>query len=247
VVRIIDGDTIEVQIADTSYKVRLISVDAPEQGDPLCEEAIAYSRSFVENQTAVLVRDASETDKYGRLLRYVYVGDIFANAELVRQGYAQVATYPPDVEFADYFVELQREAREAGRGLWVTPTPAPPTNTPEPTVAPPPQKADVVITYIFYDGVVPRVESDEYAEISNRGGAVVDLAGWRLNAGDAVQDFIFPSFTLQPGQACRVYTDEDHPERCGFSFGSGRALWNNKGECGYLYDAHGEMVSQYCY
>ena len=201
----------------------------------------------MENQTVVLVRDVSETDRYGRLLRYVYVGDVFVNAELVRRGYAQVATYPPDVEFADYFVQLQREAREAGRGLWATPTPAPPTNTPEPTVAPPPEKADVVISHIFYDGVVPRVESDEYAEISNRGGAAVDLAGWRLNAGDPGQVFIFPSFTLQPGQTCRVYTNEDHPEHCGFSFRSGRALWNNKGECGYLYDANGDMVSQYCY
>jgi len=231
VIRIIDGDTIEVQIDDVSYKVRLIGVDAPEQGQPFYEEAMEYNREFVENQTVVLVRDVSETDKYGRLLRYVYVGDIFVNAELVRRGYAQVATYPPDVEFADYFVELQREAREAGEGLWglAEPTPVPPTNTPEPTVVPPPQKAEVVISYILYDGAVPRVESDEYAESYNRGGAAINLAGWRLNAGDAGQDFIFPSFTLQSGQACRIYTNEDHPEHCGFSFRSGRALWNNKG------------------
>ena len=141
VVRIIDGDTIEVQIGDASYKVRLIGVDTPEQGESFSEEAMAYNRRFVENQTVVLVRDVSETDKSGRLWRYVYVGDIFVNAELVRRGYAKVATYPPDVEFADYFVQLQREAREAGRGLWgATPTPPAmpirPTPTPVPTVPP---------------------------------------------------------------------------------------------------------------
>jgi len=125
VVRIIDGDTIEVQLDDVSYKVRLIGVDTPEEGNPFYEEAIAYNGRFVENQTVVLVRDVSETDKAGRLLRYVYVGDIFVNAELVRRGFAHVATYPPDVQFADYFVELQREAREAGRGLWGAPTPEP--------------------------------------------------------------------------------------------------------------------------
>jgi hypothetical protein len=78
---------------------------------------------------------------------------------------------------------------------------------------------------------VPRVESDEYAKIANEGGAPMDIGGWRLNAGDPGQDFIFPSFVLQLGQACRVYTNESHPESCGFSFGSGRAIWNNQGDC----------------
>jgi hypothetical protein len=92
----------------------------------------------------------------------------------------------------------------------------------------------VIIRSVYYDGAVPRVESDEYAEIANEGSALADIGGWRLNAGDPVQDFIFPSFVLQPGQACRVYTNETHPESCGFSFGSGRAIWNNQGDCGYL-------------
>jgi hypothetical protein len=61
----------------------------------------------------------SETDRYGRLLRYVYLTDgTFVNAELVRQGYAQVATYPPDVAHQELFVALQQEAREAAVGLW---------------------------------------------------------------------------------------------------------------------------------
>ncbi len=138
-----------------------------------------------------------------------------------------------------------------------TRTPAP-TRTWTPTVMPtptrirtptqwPPAQANVIIRYIFYDGVVPRVESDEYAEIANQGIAPVNLRGWRLNAGDPGQDFIFPYFLLQPGQACRVYTNEVHPETGGFTFSSGRAIWNNKGDCGYLYDAAGQLVSQYCY
>lgn len=105
----------------------------------------------------------------------------------------------------------------------------------------------MIIQFIFFDGVVPRVESDEYAEIANVGTAPVDLGGWRLNAGNPDQDFWFPSFVLQPGQVCRVYTNEHHPEHCGFSFGSGKALWNNKGDCGYLYDASGTEISRYCY
>ena len=143
------------------------------------------------------------------------------------------------------------------------PTAAPPTSTsaPAPTAAPtavptqaplptdtlPPVAApgDVYISSIFYNGVVEQVESDEYAVITNRGAAVVNLAGWRLNAGEPDQNFYFPSFDLQPGQSCRVYTNEAHPESCGLSFGIGSAIWRNSGDCGTLHDATGAEVSRY--
>lgn len=131
-----------------------------------------------------------------------------------------------------------------------TATPAPtalPTMTPTPTPTQPTGTSNVVISYIFYDGIVPRVESDEYAEIRNNGNASQNLQGWRLNAGSPGQDFAFPSFNLNPGQACRVYTNENHPESCGFNFQSGSALWNNSGDCGHLYNQSGQEVSTYCY
>jgi hypothetical protein len=106
----------------------------------------------------------------------------------------------------------------------------------------------VSITYIYFDGQVPRVESDEYAEITNEGTVAVNLSGWRLNADDEGQDFWFPDFVIQPGQSCRVYTNENHPEHCGFSFNNGQALWNNSDrECGHLFDANSAEVSTYCY
>lgn len=79
--------------------------------------------------------------------------------------------------------------------------PPPPANTTEPIAptAPAPQPANVQIAYIYFDGQVKRVESDEYAEITNQGGSVVNLSGWRLNAGDPGQDFWFPAYDLQPG------------------------------------------------
>lgn len=126
-----------------------------------------------------------------------------------------------------------------------TPTPAP-TATPVPTATPTPIP-DVRIAYIFFDGVVSRVESDEYAEIKNYGLGAVNLQGWRLNAGDPGQDFVFPNYVIQPGQSCRVYTNQYHPESCGFSFGSSTALWNNSGDCGFLYNQSGNLVDDYCY
>ncbi len=119
VIRIIDGDTIEVEINGHTYRVRYIGMDTPERGEPFFDEATEANRRLVDGQSVTLVKDVSETDRYGRLLRYVYLADgIFVNAELVRQGYAQVATFPPDVAHQELFVQMQQEARDAGHGLW---------------------------------------------------------------------------------------------------------------------------------
>jgi len=132
VVRVIDGDTIEVEIAGNLYRVRYIGIDTPETvhptrgEEPYGKEASAKNKELVEGKEVHLEKDVSDTDKYGRLLCYVWVGDLLVNAELVRLGYAQVATYPPDVKYQDLFLQLQREAREAGRGLWATTRPTQP-------------------------------------------------------------------------------------------------------------------------
>ena len=124
VTRVIDGDTIEVDIDGTIYKVRYIGIDAPELDDKrpefcaLAQEATRYNRQLVEGKTIRLEKDISETDKYERLLRYVYVDDIFVNAELVRQGLAWAKVYEPDTKYQDYLEELEAEAKQAGRGLW---------------------------------------------------------------------------------------------------------------------------------
>lgn len=129
------------------------------------------------------------------------------------------------------------------------PTAVPPTALPQPTATMPPAvtSGDVVISSVRYDGDVLQVESDEYAVILNRGGVAVNLGGWRLNAGEPDQNFYFPSFDLQPGQSCRIYTNEAHPESCGFSFGRGDAIWRNSNDCGYLYNAGGAEVSRFCW
>jgi hypothetical protein len=142
-----------------------------------------------------------------------------------------------------------------------TPTPAPtntptprPTNTPRPTLAPTAQPTNppaapgkLIISRINYDGEVSQVESDEYAVITNTGGQTVNLQGWRLSAGPPDQDYWFLTFELAPGQSCRVYSNEVHPDTCGFSFSRGGAVWRNKGECGYLFDVAGVEVSRYCF
>jgi len=124
VIRVIDGDTIEVNLEGSVYKVRYIGIDTPETVHPsqpvecFGKEASDKNSELVEGKIVRLEKDVSETDIYGRLLRYVWVGDIFVNDYLVRQGYAYASTYPPDVKYADQFAQAQREAEENNRGLW---------------------------------------------------------------------------------------------------------------------------------
>ena len=118
VTQVIDGDTI---VIEGNYHVRYIGIDTPEIR-PVLEayglEAWQANRELVEGKKVRLERDVSETDRYGRLLRYVYVNDVFVNAELVRLGLAEAIAYPPDTKHQDYFEELETAARRSGLGIW---------------------------------------------------------------------------------------------------------------------------------
>jgi micrococcal nuclease len=126
VLTIVDGDTIDVRLEGRTVRVRYIGVNTPETKhpkkgvEPFGKEAAEANRRLVEGKTVRLELDVEKYDRYRRLLAYVYVDDTMINAELVRQGYAQVATYPPNVKYQELFLTLQREAREAKRGLWGT-------------------------------------------------------------------------------------------------------------------------------
>lgn len=126
VVRVIDGDTIVVELNGQTYRLRYIGIDTPEPDQPFGREALEKNAELVSGQIVELEKDVSEVDRYGRLLRYVWIGEMMVNRELVCQGYATVATYPPDVKYQDIFLQCEREAREARRGFWgAEPTSAP--------------------------------------------------------------------------------------------------------------------------
>ncbi len=111
------------------------------------------------------------------------------------------------------------------------------------------QVGNVRITYIFYDGLVPSVESDEYVEITNLGDSAQDISGWVLIDGsDGEPSFTFPAYVIEPGETIRVYTNEIHAEWGGFSFNYGRAIWDNSSpDTAILYDSSGNEVSRKSY
>lgn len=133
--RAVDGDTLQIE---TGERVRLIGIDTPEIHtsnklykdsqrtsqdvrtiQELGRRSWDFTKKLVEGKRVSLEFDVEKHDKYGRLLAYVYLRDgTFVNAEIVKQGYASLMTYPPNVKYADLFLKLYREAQENHRGLW---------------------------------------------------------------------------------------------------------------------------------
>ena len=121
VTRVVDGDTI---VVNDKITVRFIGIDTPETVDPrravqcFGKEASNKLKSLLSEKEIISQKDVSETDKYSRLLRYIWLGDKLVNEILVKEGYAYSSPYPPDIKYQDQFDEAQEFARENKKGLW---------------------------------------------------------------------------------------------------------------------------------
>jgi micrococcal nuclease len=115
VVEVIDGDTI---VVEGGYHVRYIGMDSPEIDEFYYSEAKQMNAQLLDGKKVRLEKDITDKDKYGRLLRYVFVGDVFVNAEMVRQGCAWAMVYPPDIKYMVYLEAMEKEARQLKRGFW---------------------------------------------------------------------------------------------------------------------------------
>ena len=137
IVRVVDGDTAVVKIKNENQKVRFIGVDTPEYNpkrnisQPWGKEASEFSKNLLKNQIVYLEKDTSDTDKYGRLLRYVWLNppekpnhptyeeieNQMVNGILVRDGYARAREYKPDTHYRDIFRNIESEAKIKKVGL----------------------------------------------------------------------------------------------------------------------------------
>lgn len=225
---VVDGDTVE--LAD-GRRVRYIGINAPETHQPYAAQARAFNESLVAGQEVWLETDAQENDQYGRLLAYAWAGDTFVNLEIVRQGYANAYTLPPNVRYVDAFVQAEREAREAERGLWTR------------------GDADVRITALHYDapGSDHMAPNGEWVELTNMGDQPVNLHGYTLkDAGTHL--YTFSAVVLAPGATVRIYSGVGTDTATELHWGlAGDAVWNNDGDTAYLYDSAGAFVDSYSY
>ncbi|MFZ5856732.1 MAG: thermonuclease family protein [Chloroflexota bacterium] len=232
VIDVTDGDTIKVRLdADgLVYPVRYIGIDTPEstiQHEAYGKEASQKNTELVLGKIVTLFKDVSETDRYDRLLRYVFVDGLFVNYELVRQGFANAATYPPDVSCADLFREAEAYARDNSLGLWAS--------LPLATATVPGSATQSVI-------IVTVNKQAEYVDIKNVGSSPVNLNGWTLVSEKGNQACSLGGI-LEPGQTLRIWAGTNST---GFSCGYNKNIWNNsEPDPAVLYDAQGHEVDRY--
>ncbi len=242
---VIDGVTIEVEIDGVVRQVRYVGIELPDylQDPGIWNISFEKNRELVEGKTILLIKDRSDVDGEGRLLRYALVESVFVNRQLAESGYAVAVSTPPDISCDLIFREAEELARATGRGLWA------PTSTPSRTIptqtSTPPRVGDLIIVKVSPTGTIWQ-EPEEYVEIFNDGSQSVQLQDWTIRDIKG-HVFTFPDFVLGPQQYCRVYTDLYLPEHCGFTYYSLSPIWENNGDCAYLKDGDGTLVDMYCY
>ena len=233
---VFDGDSIEVEIAGRREEIRLIGVNAPEGdecfGEPARDALIAYLDG---KDVALLDGSGSDADQYGRLLRYVYVGDENINGRMLADGNA--VTLQGDHRSNEAFVEIGNLAADAGYGMWAADACGPP---------PPPGMS---IVDVQYDPPGPDDErlNDEYVTIANAGVAAIDLTGWTLRDESSQNRYRFGSVTLAPGGSITVRTGCGANKLDTLHWCAERSIWSNTGDTVMLQDAHGNMVDRWTY
>jgi micrococcal nuclease len=226
VAKVIDGDTIELA---NGKKVRLLGIDAPENGQKYYEEAKKKLAELVEGKEVMLESDVTNADKSGRLLRYVFANDVFVNLELVKLGLANVYIVLPDAKYSKQLLEAEEFARERGIGIWRRFS-LPYSNC-------------MQIVKFNYDAKGKDDENlnDEYVTFKNVCDFPINLSGWTVK-DRSFNIFTFPEFTIQPSREVTLYSGSGKNTNSEIFWNSKYAIWNNDGDALYLRDREGNLI-----
>ena len=228
VAAVIDGDTIELT---NGRRVRYIGINTPERDQPYYNEAREANQRLVGGKQVQLERDLDSFDQYGRILAYVWVDGVMANQEIVKQGFANAFTVPPNVRYEAQIRAAEQEAREAGRGLWAG------------------SDAPLKIVHIEADAPGDDRENPngEWIEIANQGNELVQMQGYTLK-DEANHIYTFGNFTVRPGGSFRLYSGQGQDGETELYWGlAGDSVWNNSGDAAFLRDAQGALVDSFSY
>lgn len=239
VLSVTDGDTIRVRLDGRSEPLRLIGINAPEQGECLATEATGRLAELVDGRPVRLEADLSDRDDFGRLLRYVYTGEVFVNRALVREGLALAHRYEPDTSRSEDLEVAQTAAEAEEIGMW------------DPDGCGPTTGRGIEISEIHHDaeGDDNTNLNDEWVELSNPSDRDLDLTGWRVKDESASHRYSFPSgFLLEAGANLRLHTGcgDDNPSEL-FWCEKGSAVWNNSGDTVFVLDPNGNIIDSRSY
>ena len=229
VTEVIDGDTI---VLSDGERIRFLGMNTPEEGMYFYAEARDILKIMVLGKEVWLEKDISEYDQYGRKLRYVYYKDIFVNLEMVKRGFANIFTYPPDVKYSEQFLEAERYARGNDLGLWKS------------------SKIDTVSIKIFFNARGNDNENinGEFVIIENIGQEILDTSNWTIK-DSGTNIYRFASYKFKPDTRISGEgkdRNEDDDEWYLF-WESPRPVWNNDHDTLYLRDEEGLLVGIYNY
>lgn len=231
VIEILDGDTLRL---GNGQKVRLIGINAPENGQPYYTQAKEKLASLVIGKQVTLKYDVGKTDVYDRVLAYVYLGDTFVNKEIVLDGAAVTETVPPNVQHVDELIAAQNEAKKACNGIWSG-------------LCKPEETACIQISSINPKG---EQKNDEWLQLINTCSEGTSLKGFLVKDSSASNSYTFKDASISAKakvklhSGCGTDTTTDIywkcPEMRNF-------VWNNTGDHVYLYDSTGKLISEVGY
>ncbi len=232
--RVVDGDTIQVELDGRMIEVRLLGINTPEREECYGSEAREYARSLVAD-AAVRV-EGSELDQFGRLLGYVYADGRLVNAALIESGHALALSTKH--ELLESFKGLEGAAQAGSVGLWSR------------AACPPASDAALGISSLVADAPGPDDQNPngECVVITNNGPTGVDLTGWTVRDESSRHRFVFDGLVLEPGASVTLLSGsvgDPMQGRCdGLSdlvrfWEASDPVWSNRGDTAYLLDPSG--------
>lgn len=229
VTKVIDGDTIELE---NKEKVRLLGINAPEENEHYYQESKNRLNELIGNKSIKLEPGPEDKDRYGRLLRYVFVDDIFVNLQLIKEGYATVYILNPDEKYYLDFKQAEKEAKENKLGLWNVSI----------------QSNCIVILDFNYDAAGNDNENlnGEYVKFKNKCGSQVNLNKWSVK-DEGTSIYTFKMFVLKDGSEFTLFSGKGSDTEKELYWSSKRSIWNNNGDTLFLRNDRGNLVLSYSY
>ncbi len=233
-----DGDSIRVRLDGQDERLRLIGINTPEQGECFGDDARSILDDLIGGKQILVDTDVEPFDQYGRILGYVWLDDLFVNAEMVRQGAALARPYEPNTTRQDVLEAAEQLAQDSGTGMWSK------------TACGATEQFDVTIAAIHADAPGRDNENlnGESIIISSNETSTVDLAGWTIKDESSVHRYTFGGgVQIGPGESLVVFTGCGQDQSGEFFWCNETPVWDNAGDTGFLLDSYGTIVDRYGY
>ena len=234
--KVIDGDTV---ILENGKVVRLLGIDAPERGQFYFEEAKEKLKELIEGKEVILEKDLKNSDKYGRLLRWIWLNGTNINIEMVKFGYAK-SFLIEDLKYKEEILNAENKAKNNKAGIW--------SFLLENKTC---DNRCIGLSYLNYNapGNDCSNPNGEYVKLKNFCDWDCNLTNWTIK-DKANNTFVFPKFILMAGESVIIYSGcgENGENKLYWCPNKKcKAIWDNKGDIFYLFNSNGEMVLRYSY